>query len=682
MRWHRICMTVAAVLFTFALTRDVADRWIGATQLPVLLSESSVEMLDRDGQLLRLYTVEDGRWRLPVSLDAVDPRYLDMLISYEDKRFHRHSGVDPWAMLRAVGQAVRYGEVVSGGSTLTMQVARLLEDSGTGRLKGKLRQMRVALALERVLTKDQVLSLYLAHAPYGGNLEGVRAATLAWFGKEPRRLTAAEAALLVALPQAPEARRPDKAQETAHDARNRVLTRMARNGTLSKEHASAAYSEPVPHARHPFPILAPHLTDHALARDPVRLRHHLTLQKDLQRSLEALARKALHSLPENVSIAILVGDHSSGEILASVGSATYGTGDARQGFVDMTRALRSPGSTLKPLVYGLSFDRGLAHPQTLINDRPVSFGDYAPQNFDGEFRGEIPVAEALRQSLNIPVVLLMDDIGPAHLMAALRKSGASPSLPGDQPGLAVALGGVGVTLIDLVQLYAMLGRGGQSQPLTYLKGVETVVPSDRILSPSAAWHVGDILSSLAPPPGAPEGRIAYKTGTSYGHRDAWAIGYDGTHVAGVWIGRADGTPVPSAFGGELAAPILFEAFGRLKPVPDPLPAPPPETLILSTAELPQPLRRFIGRDAVFEKSQDAPKLIFPPAGARLPLETSGLAVKLREGKPPFTWLANGVPVVTGTHRREATVKSISPGYSTLTVIDAEGRADRVIVWIE
>ncbi|MEL7012927.1 MAG: penicillin-binding transpeptidase domain-containing protein, partial [Pseudomonadota bacterium] len=443
----------------------------------------------------------------------------------------------------------------------------------------------------------------------------------------------------------------------------------------------AAMTEPVPHARRAFATLAPHVADRAVSEDPARATHHLTIERDLQESLEALAESALFDLPDNVSVAIVLANHQTGEILASVGSASYGEGDARQGFVDMTRALRSPGSTLKPLVYALAFDRGLAHPQTLIHDRPVSFAGYAPQNFDGAFRGELTVRDALQQSLNIPVVLLMDEIGPAHLMAALRKSGARPALPGEQPGLAVALGGVGISLTDLVQLYAMFGQGGRATDLHWRRGTAAGL-TEQVISRSAAWHVGDILAGLAPPPGAPRGRLAYKTGTSYGHRDAWAVGFDGTHVAGVWIGRADGTPVPGAFGGDIAAPVLFETFGRLKPLPDALPPPPPETLILSTGELPQPLRRFAGRNAVFEAPPEAPKLIFPRPGSRLQLESGTLPVKLRDGTPPFTWLANGVPVVTNTHRRDAIMNGVETGYSTLTVIDAEGRADRVTVWID
>lgn len=671
---------LAVVLCLAAGARDALDRWVAATDLPPLLAETSVEIRDRGARLLRVYTVGDGRWRLAVTPAQVDANYIDMLLAYEDRRFYSHAGVDPRALLRAAMQAAWHGRIVSGGSTLSMQVARLLEDSGTGAWAGKLRQIRLALALERRLSKDKILTLYLTRAPYGGNLEGIRAATLAWFGKEPARLTPAEAALLVALPQSPEARRPDRARDTATQARDRVLARMVAQDVLSPDTARAARSEPVPAARRAFPATAPHLADRARAADPARMHHRLTLDARLQAALERLAGDALRDLPASVSVAMVVADHRNGQILASVGSAGYRAG-ARQGYVDMTQALRSPGSTLKPLIYGMAFDRGLAHPQTLIDDRPVAFGSYAPRNFDGAYRGEVTISEALRLSLNIPVVLLTDEIGPAHLMDALRRAGLAPRVPGGRAGLAVALGGIGLTLDDLVQLYAALAQGGLATPLHW-QDEAPEAPRHRILSRAAAWQVGDILSDLAPPPGAPRGALAYKTGTSYGHRDAWAVGYDGAHVAGVWIGRPDGTPVPGAFGGDLAAPILFEAFQRLKPEFDPLPSPPPETLIVATADLPQPLRRFTGREAVFAAAPDAPKLIFPPDGARLPLGAGGLPVKLRDGTPPFTWLANGTPVLTGQHRRETALPGLGTGFSQLSVIDAQGRSARVTVRLD
>jgi len=675
-------VTIARALIALALglaltagARDAGDAWVDRTVLPPLIAQTGTEMRGADGALLRVYTAADGRWRLDVQPAQVDEQFIQMLIAYEDRRFHTHAGVDLLAMLRASAQALWHREIISGGSTLTMQVARLLEDSGTGAWRGKLRQIRVALALERQLSKDQILRLYLTRAPYGGNIEGIRAATLTWFGKEPARLTPAEAALLVALPQSPETRRPDRHHAAGVAARARVLDRMQTAGVLSAEARTAALIDPVPARRRPFPALAPHLTDRALAEAPEQQRRDLTIDAALQARVETLAAGSLRGLPEAVSVAIVIADHQTGAIRASVGSAGYAPGP-RAGFVDMTQALRSPGSTLKPLIYGMAFDRGLAHPQTLIRDTPVQFGSYAPQNFDGRFRGEVTVQSALRQSLNIPVVLLMDEIGPAHLMDTLRRTGVRAEVPGRRAGLAVALGGVGVSLEGLVQLYAAIARGGKAIPLHHRAG--DAQTAQQILSPSAAWHITDILAGLAPPPGAPARSLAYKTGTSYGHRDSWAIGYDGRHVAGVWIGRPDGTPVPGAFGVDLAAPLLFEALARLQIASTPLPAPPPEALLLSTTELPQPLRRFTGREAVFAPAPDAPKLIFPPHGAEM-IAGGPVPVKLRDGKPPFTLMANGAPILTGLYRRDAEIAPLGAGFSDLTVIDALGRTASVTI---
>ncbi len=672
---------LVALLLIGAGARDQFDRWIADTDLPSVLLETSPEIRDRNGNLLRAYTVADGIWRLPARLNEVDATYVELLLAYEDHRFYDHAGVDGWALARAVIQAIGNGRVVSGGSTLTMQVARLLEDSGTGKLSGKFRQMRVALAIEQHLTKAEILDLYLLLAPMGGNLEGLRSGSLAWFKKEPMRLTVAQAALMVALPQSPSARRPDRFPFAAQTSRDRVLARAVDAGVLSQEEATAALSEPVPKQRGDFPLLAPHLSDRALAERPNLRAHFLTLDAPLQSALETLADTALFGLGERLSIAMVVADHQTGEILASVGSAGIAQSDYRQGFVDMTQARRSPGSTLKPLIYGLSFDQGLTHPNTLIRDMPVKYGTYAPQNFDGEFRGEITVADSLKQSRNVPVVTLTHELGPANLMAALRAAGTHPVVPGGAAGLAVSLGGVGMTLEELVQLYATFARGGVAGELSWRMG-EKNSEKQRVISPSAAWSLGHILSGIAPPPGAPANRLAYKTGTSYGHRDTWAIGYDGSHVAGVWIGRPDGTPVPGAFGAEVAAPVLFDMFQRLKPELDRLGPPPPETILLATAQLPEPLRKFRGRNALFEAPEEGLKMVFPPHGAQLSGVEQELTIKLKNGTRPFTVLANGVPLVTGQRRHEIALPNIGRGASTLTVIDALGISDRVEIWID
>ncbi len=672
-----LCLT----LWMGALGRDAFDRYIDATALPNVLGNHSVEVRDRNDRLLRAFTVENGRWRLNVTPDQVDPEYVRMLIAFEDKRFYSHAGVDPLTMVRAAGQALWNGRVVSGGSTLTMQVARLLENGGTRQWSGKWRQMRVALALERRLSKRDILRLYLTNAPFGGNLEGVRAATLAYFGKEPHRLTHAEAALLVALPQSPETRRPDRFQSRAMTARDHVLQRLHNKGVLSSDALTIAINDPLPTQKAKFPALAPHLSHRAKSERPDTRVHRLTLDATLQQSLETLAASALHGQDSRLSIAIVVADHSSGEILSSIGSANYSAKAGQQGYVDMTVATRSPGSTLKPLVYGLAFDLGLAHPETIIADQPVQFGTYAPQNFDGQIRGELRVADALRLSLNIPAVLLTDALGPARLMSALRASGAKPKLPGGQAGLAVVLGGVGVTLEDLTQLYAVQANEGKVVPLTWRTDQPIASHQSRILSRASAWHLSHILAQNVSPFGGTQNRLAYKTGTSYGHRDAWAIGYDGDHVAGVWIGRPDGTPVPGAFGGDLAAPVLFEVFQRLKPELTPFGPPPPETLMVSAAALPPPLQRFKGRNAVFQDT-DAPSLIFPPNGARMTYSADGVLLRVRDGALPVTVLANGLPMITRSQRREMLLPLAEVGASTLTVIDAKGRSDQVNIWVE
>jgi penicillin-binding protein 1C len=668
----------AALAMTAAVFGDAGRDWVASTDLPILMPATSAEVHAADGTLLRAFTVENGRWRLAVEVEKIDPKFIEMLIAYEDKRFYSHAGIDPLAVARAAAQAVWHREIKSGGSTLTMQVARLLEASGTGTWQGKLRQVRVALALENRLKKSEILNLYMALAPYGGNTEGVRAAARMWFDTEPTRLTPAQAALLVVLPQSPETRRPDRNLAAARDARNKALDRFARTGTLTPEAAAAAKSEPVPQHRGAFPALAPHLTGRLHAQAPNHQVIKLTIDAKLQRNLERLAAQSLIGRDPQSSIAIMVADHKTGAVLASVGSGGW---DRSGGFVDMTRAIRSPGSTLKPLIYALAFDQGLAHPETLIDDRPTAFGSYAPQNFDGAYRGELRVADALRLSLNIPAVALTEAIGPARLIAALRQCGAETVLPThDAPGLAIALGGLGMTLEGLMEVYGALARGGTRMPLHYVADFDTPLDRD-IVSRASAWQVGHILAALSPPAGEPTGRIAYKTGTSYGNRDTWSLGFDGRYVVGVWLGRPDGTPVPGAFGAVVAAPLLFEVFQRIAPQTAPLPLPPPDVLLVETAALPEPLKRFRARGAVFAPALDAPKFVFPPDGAKLLLTDVPLTLRLRDGVPPFAILLDGHPVALGARRREIPLPHLRDGFASINVIDAKGRSDHINIQV-
>lgn len=671
---------LVAALLLLGLSALALDRWIAATDLPPLTPEVSATVLDRDGTLLRAYQVGNGLWRLPVTAARVDRGYIALLLAYEDKRFRAHGGVDPRAMLRAAWSSAKAGRIVSGGSTLTMQVARLLEDAPTRSVRAKLRQMRVALALERRLDKDAILDLYLTLAPFGGNIEGVRAGALTWFGKEPRRLTPAEAALLVALPQSPEARRPDRHAARARAARDRVLARAVGAGAMPPGDARAARTEAVPVARRPFPRHAAHLADRVKAPGgPVRT----TLDATVQAGLETLLAERARALGPAVSAAAIALDHATGEVIARVGSA--GTADPRRkGYVDMTRAVRSPGSTLKPLIFGLAFEQGLAHPETLIDDRPMRFGRYAPLNFDRQWHGTVTLRRALHLSLNIPAVAALEGVGPARLVARLRRAGAGPVLPpGEAPGLAIALGGLGMTLEDIVRVFAAIARGGEGVALREVEGARGDLRNrPPVLSPEAAWHVADILAGAPVPGGAARETLAFKTGTSYGHRDAWAVGFDGRHVIGLWLGRPDGAPSPGILGLQTAAPVLFEAFARLKPRPDPLPPAPPAALRLSNAELPAPLRRFRPRSAPAARDP-APAIAFPPDGATLDWEAGeALALRVGGGVPPFRWLVDGAPLAADPFARQVTAVPDGPGFLSIAVIDSGGKAARARIRIE
>jgi penicillin-binding protein 1C len=665
-----------AAAFLAALLALIAlEGWVAATPLPGLGTAMSRTVLDRHGVLLRAWPAGDGAWRLPAELAAVDPGLIAGLIAYEDKRFRRHGGIDGIAALRAAWQAATSGRITSGASTLTMQVARLLSGGGTGSMAGKLAQARLALALERRLTKDAILALYLHRAPYGGNIEGIRAASLTWFGKEPRRLTPAEAALLIALPQSPEARRPDRSPEAALAARNRVLDRLQAAGVLTAEDAGAARAAPLAAPRRDFPLLAPHLAEQLVAAVPAGA-VATTLDAGLQAEIQTLLRSfVLDRGDPALSAALIIADFETGEILAHAGSADY-LDPARAGFIDMTRALRSPGSALKPFIYGMAFEAGLAHPESLTTDRPVTFGDYAPQNFDRIYLGTVPLREALQTSRNIPAVALLDAIGPARLAARLRASGAALVLPpGKGPGLPLALGGAGISLADLTALYAGLARGGASVTLSPLPGGSAEGPA--LLAEGAAWQVADILSGTPPPRDAPAGVLAFKTGTSWGGRDAWAFGFDGRHVAGIWVGRANGAAVPGAMGADLAAPLLFQAFARLGTRPAPLPAPPSWLPVLRQSDLPLHLQVFEGRGEVL--SARRLEIAFPPDGARLDLAAGGVILKANNGILPLSWLIDGRPLPAAPTSREAVWPVTAPGFSAITVIDAEGASARVHV---
>lgn len=689
-RFRRALLVAGGALGAGAVLAAIWIAELGPPPLPDT-RDVSVSIVDRNGRMLRAYAMADGRWRLPAKAASdVDPRYIEMLLGYEDRRFRTHHGVDPLALARAVGQFAGQGRVVSGGSTLTMQVARLIEPRGERSLRAKLRQIARALAIERTLEKDDILDLYLTRAPFGGNLEGVRAASLAYFGKEPRRLSLAEAALLVALPQAPEARRPDRHPEAARRARDRVIERLVAAGRIDPGEARRARAEPVAAERRPMPMLAPHSADRLAAEKPADPVIRTTLDAPLQRALETLARDRASAIDRHVSVALVAIDHHTGEILARVGSPDY-FDERRAGQVDMTRAVRSPGSTLKPFIYGLAFEDGAVHPETLIDDRPARFGTYAPTNFDMSYQGTVSVRRALQLSLNVPAVALLERVGASRLSARLTGAGGSLVLPRlETPGLAMGLGGVGISLTDLVKLYGGLARLGEAVDLVEKRDNDTapsLVRARRLMEPVAAWYVGNILIGTPPPENAAHNRVAFKTGTSYGYRDAWAAGFDGRMTIGVWVGRHDGAPVPGLTGRSAAAPILFDAFARTGKLPAALAKAPAGALMASNARLPAPLRRFLPPGELI-RQEDAPgvKIQFPVNGSRIEAIGGGnepvVALKVAGGVLPFTVFVNGQPVARLSERRDGFIAARGAGFARVTVLDAAGIADSVVVRID
>jgi penicillin-binding protein 1C len=682
---RRVGFAVAATSVVFALALELTFRCLDP--LPMARVENiSVTVLDHNDTLLRAYTTADERWRLPVATADVDPLYLKMLIAFEDRRFYAHPGVDPVATLRAIGQFARYGRIISGSSTLTMQVSRLLDGVHARDSAGKLKQMVRALQIERQYSKSEVLRLYFLLAPFGGNLEGVRAASLAYFGKEPRRLSPAEAALLVAIPQAPESRKPDRSPKAARIARDRVLARAVAAGVIKSEDATLARNEPIPETRREFAKLSPHLADAEREAEPARHIHRLTLDAKTQAALEILARDHARGLGLGLSAAVIAVDHKTGDILAEIGSAGL-LDETRAGAVNMARAVRSPGSTLKPLIYGLAFEAGLAHPDTLIEDRPQRFGTYVPKNFDRDWHGTVTIREALAQSLNIPAVSVLEAVGPLKFYGRMKQAGLDPQLPKDaEPTLPIALGGLGLRLIDLAQLYASIARGGDTVTLQHRRATETTAtvppkPQQRLLDPIAAWYLADILRRAPAPANAKTGQIAFKTGTSYGTRDAWAVGFDGKHTIAVWVGRADGASVPGLAGRASAAPLLFDAFQRLGEQRTALPSAPRDALKATAANLPPPLRRFNppteAADAAGATYRTAPlRIAFPPDRAELDA-SDDVTFTADGGALPLTWLVDGVP--TTSTRRELTLPDKRQGFLKIAVIDANGRSDRITV---
>lgn len=632
---------------------------------------SSPVALDRRGAWLRALPVEDGRWRIRADLARTDPSFVTRLIRIEDARFFEHPGVDPLAVIRAAGSWAIRGRITSGASTLTMQTARLLEPRPRN-IGSKLIEMVRALQLEARYSKREILALYLTLAPYGGNLEGVRAASLAYFGHEPSSLTNGEQALLIALPQSPEARRPDRRPEIARAARQHVLDKLIRLGMLTEAQAAEGDAEALPR-RIPFPALAWHIAGQLAAAAPLSQASVVTtLDADLQRRLEPLAATAARAQGTESQVAIMVIEIKGRAVRALVGSG----GLARAGgWIDMTRALRSPGSALKPFIYAFAFDDGLVAPDTQIDDAPRRFSDYQPEDFDRVFRGKVSAREALIYSLNVPAVTTLQRIGAPAFEARIEATGARlvrPRAGLADAGLALALGGEGITLRDMGLLYCALGDGGLAKPLAFTEADAARRERSRGLRMVRRQTADQILDILREAP-TPRGRtpaaltrgapiLAFKTGTSYGFRDAVAAGVVGGYVIVVWTGRADGGARPGLTGRDVALPILFDVADQIGARPT---APRP----ITPRAAPQALTQLDPPDS-------GPHLIFPPNGSTVQVDAFGprsRGLVLAAGGEGLSWYADGIPIAVDPVSGKAIWRPAGPGFYQISVTDIQGR---------
>lgn len=631
------------------------------------LKHQSQQILSDKGELLHLTLADDDVYRMPVKVSEVSERYLNLLIAREDHRFYSHWGVDLKAIMRAISQNIKAMQVISGASTLTMQTARLLEPRPRN-LSSKLIEMFRALQLEWRFSKDEILKIYLNLVPCGGNVEGVKAASYTYFGKSPDRLSVAEAAFLVMLPQAPSQLRPDRYPEAARLKRDGLLSYFHEKGLILENEFAYALTENIPESRFAFPRELPHFKTYVNSKNH---EVHSFIDGDVQRFLKHILDTS-DIFPKGANAAILVHDHLDNKVIGYAGSRDF-FDMSNAGQVDFIQAIRSPGSTLKPLIFGLAFDGGHITPETYFFDERKHFGAYSPRNFDHQHYGLVRGAESLQMSLNIPAVELLKKIGPIHFYGAMKDMNLNPRFknPNVMPNLSMALGGVGLSLEDLVKLYSCFAEEGMARDLRFLKTQEK--PHTRyMIYPSAAQQLTKILNvnplnirgHLAHRP------VALKTGTSYGYRDALALAYDERYTVGVWVGMPNGSSLGAYTGLDLAVPFIEMIFQKL---------PKPHMSIESSSlDLPPGFKiKPLVKEHVFVKAKDLTQrplaIHYPFEGACLLYEKKKpVQVKLGGGKKPYRIFVNGKVEKQALWRDEMSWNPHEKGFYSLTVQDAEG----------
>jgi penicillin-binding protein 1C len=571
---RRAALLAAVCLGSVAFWRSLPD--------PLFAEPASFVMLDRDGELLAAKIADDEQWRFP-AVDDVPAKYEESLLTFEDRRFYRHPGVDPLAIARALYLNLSAGRVRSGGSTITMQVIRLARGNPDRTYTEKLVEAVLAIRLELGRSKKEILALYASHAPFGGNVVGLEAASWRYFGRAPGALSWAEAATLAVLPNAPNLVHPGKNRGRLKEKRDALLRTLAERGSMSALDLEVALAEPLPEAPHPLPRLAPHLLETALSESNGAVhRVETTVSASLQRVAEGVVERHAEGLrAEGVhNAAVLVVDNSSFEVLAYVGNVDAPGEEERGQAVDVVRRPRSTGSILKPFLFAAMLQAGEILPSTLVPDVPVQYAGFMPENYDLSYRGAVPARVALAQSLNVPAVHMLKRYGVDRFEALLRGMGMTTLFrPPDDYGLTLILGGAEGTLWDVTSMYANLADIARRQnlraPYRKLKvlngdGARSGESAMAEIGPAAAWLTLDALTEVTRPDAeghwrnfASSSRIAWKTGTSFGLRDGWAVGTTSRYTIGVWVGNASGEGRPGLTGATTAGPILFDLFSRL-----------------------------------------------------------------------------------------------------------------------
>ncbi len=523
-------------------------------------------VVDKFGQPLRAFPDKQGVWRYPIELSEVSELYLQALINYEDRYYYKHFGVNPLAIIRAFGQWIWHGKLISGASTLTMQVARILKPHKKS-FSGKIIQIFMALQLEWHYSKREILTYYINYAPFGGPLEGVQAASYAYLGKAANELTASEAALLAVMPQSPSRFRPDRYPQRAQRARNKLLKRLQQFNVWDSQTINEAIQENVFAQYNTRPQIAPLLTRRLVHEYPNNKLIKSTIDGVLQVELENLVKDYIRGKAEKMSSAVLLMDNSTAEALAYIGSADF-LNEKRAGHVDMIGALRSPGSTLKPFIYGLAIDEGLIHSESLLFDVPQSFAGYRPKNFTDSFSGAVSVSQALGRSLNMPAVQILNKLSPEKFYAKMKNAHLDIKLPVNaKPNLSLALGGGSVKLEQLLSVFSALGRKGKTRKIKYTKMDKS--NEYNLLSQGSAWVIQNILASvplknkLYSHSLIPQKSIAFKTGTSYGYRDAWVLASNAKYSIAIWLGNPDGSYLENNTGRSSAVPLLRKIMAIL-----------------------------------------------------------------------------------------------------------------------